>query len=672
MNCASCKKHIEKALRELPGVLTVNVNVASATAAILYDDHQIKISQIKHKLKEIGYPGSETETVVSMVSLYVKVIICLVLAATLFVVDIASMFGHEIMPGIYQFLIASIVQFYGGYSFYIQSYKSIKAKALGMDVLVVLGTSVAYLFSTLAWLFNFRANLYFETSSVVIALVLLGRLLEARAKGQAKSGMKSLLKMQPQTARKVEDGKDQVVSIDEIMPGDTIAIGAGETIPVDGKVLQGKTSCDESMITGEALFVHKEKGDTVVGGTINQEGSILVECQGVGIDSVLGRMIELVEQAQTSKPKIQNLVDKVSAAFIPLVVGIALATLVISWVHISFEVAIINMVATLVIACPCALGLATPTVIMVSGSRAAKKGILIKNYTSLEMAGKFNTLIFDKTGTVTEGKMEMVLSPSDPRVQNIAKSLAKHSSHPLAKSLGHGEMDIREVRETFGRGVFGKIDDKKVYLGSEKFLTDMGVKIDQEIPQNTVVLIGEEEKLVGIYAFEDKIREDAAMALRKINEMQIETILLSGDKKNVVEYVGKELNFDKIEGEVSPEGKAEFVKKQKQPCGMVGDGVNDALALSQADVAIAMGSGTDVAMETASIGIMQLHVHSVVDLIKLGKATRSRIVQNLYLAFGYNVVALPLAAFGLVNPMIAALAMSSSSVLVVLNALRKY
>ncbi len=672
ISCASCKRQIESELNKTPGVLSIRVNIATEQASILYDEHLISMKEIRRIFDQIGYPARETEKTSSLIFLFFKVVICFILASTLFVVDMARMFDHHIMDGGYQFLIASVVQFYGGWGFYVQTIKSIKSKSLGMDVLVTLGTSVAYIFSSIAWLIGYEADLYFETSSVVIALVLIGKFLEARAKNQARSGMQSLLKMQPNTARVVVDGKDRTCSIDEIKKGDLIAIIAGEIIPVDGKIIQGRTSCDESMITGEAMAVHKEVGSKVVGGTLNKEGSILVECHEVGSSSVLGRMIELVEEAQNSKPMIQTLVDKISNIFIPIVLGIAIATFVLSWIYLSFSVAILNTVATLVIACPCALGLATPTVIMVSGARAAKKGILIKEYASLELAGKMKTIVFDKTGTVTEGKMEMTQSPSDQRVIDIAQSLAKHSSHPLAKSLGKGEIDVREIREEFGKGVFGKINEKKVYLGSETFLKDMGVIIDQEIPQDTVVLIGEEEKLIGIYAFKDKIREDAGFAISRLKEMDIETILLSGDKKIVVEAVGVELGFDKFLGEVSPEGKAEYVASIENLCGMVGDGVNDALALSKADVAIAMGSGTDVAMETAKIGIMQLRVASIIDLIELGRNTRKRVVQNIFFAFAYNIVALPFAAFGLVNPMIAAFAMSASSIIVVSNALRKY
>lgn len=672
MSCASCVRHIKDALSSVDGVVSVRVNFAASSASILYDDTKLKVSDIKKILKDIGYPAQEAEGAITTLSLFVKVIVCLLIAVTLFVVDVSRMFGHEIMAGLYQFILATIVQVYGGYSFYVQSYKSIMKKSLGMDVLVALGTTTAYLFSTIAWLTGYQAKLYFETSSVVIALVLVGKLLEARAKKRARKSMKSLLNMQPKTARRVIDGKDEIVSIDDIVPGDIIAVGTFETIPVDGKILQGSSTADESMITGESDGVYKDKGDKVIGGTINQDGAILVECHGVGVDSILGRMIQVVEKAQMTRPKIQRLVDQVASIFIPLVLGIALATLVITWVYVSFEEAIVNMVATLVIACPCALGLATPTVTMVSGARAARAGILVKDFDALEVAGKLRTLVFDKTGTVTEGRMKMVQSPRDERVIKIAKSLAKHSSHPLAKSLGSEEMDVRGVREEFGRGVFGKINDKKVYLGSESFLRDMGVKIDQVIPENTVVMIGEEDKLIGIYAFEDKIRDDAHLAIETIKKQGIETILLSGDKKKVVEHVGKELGFHEYHGEVSPEGKGEFVKKLKRPIAMIGDGVNDALAFNVADVAIAMGSGTDVAFESASIGIMQNRVTSISKLIFLGRATRNRIKQNLFLAFGYNIIALPLAAFGLVNPMVGALAMSASSILVVTNAFRRY
>lgn len=677
LHCVSCKERIEKRLSRSAGIDSIVVNVAAGEASVTFDDEKTSIDEVTKQIGELGFPAHEKSrsfVVTGMIGMIIKVVICLLLAGTLFVADVMRMFGHDIMPGGYQFFFATIVQVYGGWGFYVQTYRSLKMRMLGMDALVVIATSAAYLFSAIAWVIGYGADLYFETGSVVIALVLCGRLIEMRARSRAKEGMQSLLKLTPVKARRVTDGKDEVVPIEDVVVGDLLSVATGETIPTDGRVMQGETSVDESMITGESLPVSKQKGDEVIGGTINQEGAVVIECEKVGGESVLGRMIALVEEAQASKPKIQELVDRVSSYFIPIVVVIALVTLIVTWWTLSFEEAIVNSVATLVIACPCALGLATPIVVMVSGAKAARQGILVKNYAALELAGKVKEIVFDKTGTVTEGKMKLAAAPTDQRVLQIARSLASHSTHPLAKAIGDGEggADPKEVREEFGKGVMATVDGKRVYLGSESFLRDMGVHIEEKLPPQTAVLIGEEDQLLGAFLFEDQLREDAPATIAALRSMHIHTTLLSGDKKEVVDRLATKLHFDEAYGEVSPEGKAEFIEKIGRLCAMIGDGVNDALALSKADVAIAMGSGTDVAMETAEIGLMRPHISTLLDVIHLGKKTKMRIIQNLILAFGYNVIALPFAAFGFVNPMVAAFAMSASSILVVTNSLRKY
>ncbi len=677
INCSSCKGHIETALSKMQGIGSIIVNVVTSEALLTYDPNEISMNEILLRLKQIGYPSVEKkvehESTVNMVLLYLKAVICTLIASTLFVVDMSHMlFRSQMLPLLTQWILASIVQFYGGWGFTRQAIKSLQERVIGMDALIVLGTISAYLFSTISWWIHFDTELYFETPSVIIALVLWGRLLETKAKTRAKKGMKALISLQSTVARRMENGQEKTVPIDQIAVDDLIAVSPGERMPVDGEIVQGHTSVDESIITGEAMFVQKKVGDHVVGGSLNHEGALLIKCSKVGSEALLGRMIDLIEKAQSSKPKIQRFVDKIALIFVPIVMAIAFCAFAIGWYHHSFEVAIINLVATLVIACPCALGLATPTVVVVCASRAAKKGILIKDFTDLEFVGKVKTIIFDKTGTITEGKMRIIETPTDPHVVEIAKCLARYSSHPLAKAIGKNNISAKEAKEEFGRGVVGKLNDKKVYLGSESFLRELGVKIDREIPKKTVVLIGEENKLVGLYAFEDTLREDAEYAIFELKKRNIKLVLLSGDNKEVVEALGAFLHFDRAVGGVTPEGKANYVEMTKELCAVVGDGVNDALALSKADVSIAMGSGSDVAMEAANIGIMQTRVSAVVDLVDLGRVVKKRILQNIFFAFAYNITALPLAAFGLVNPMIAALAMSMSSILVVTNALRKY
>ncbi len=677
ISCSSCKEHIEGVLKKMPGVISIQVNVITSEALLVYDPNDISIKEILARLKQIRYPSTEKkveqESTVNLLFLYLKVLICTLLASTLFVVDMSHMlWGSQMMPPLYQWILASVVQIYGGWGFYHQTIKSLYSRVIGMDALVVLGTTAAYLFSTISWLVDFDAELYFETGSVIIALVLWGRLLEMKAKSRAKKGMRALVSLQSTTARRIENGADQLVPIDKIAVNDLVAVSPGERIPVDGTIIQGHTSIDESMITGESLLVHKQVGDQVVGGSLNYEGALLIKCSKVGTEALLGRMIALVEKAQSSKPKIQRIVDKIAAIFVPIVMAIAVCAFILGWYHHSFQTAMINMVSTLVIACPCAFGLAVPAVVVVCAARAAKKGIIIKDFKDLELVGKVKTIIFDKTGTITEGKMKIVETPQDPRVVEIAKCLARYSSHPLSKAIGKNNIPAKEAKEEFGRGVVGKINDKRVYLGSEVFLREMGVKIDREIPCKTVVLIGEEDQLIGLYAFEDTVRDDAEFAIFELRKRNIKLTLLSGDKKEVVESLGSALHFDESLGGVSPEGKANYVEETKELCAVVGDGVNDALALAKADVSIAMGSGSDVAMETANIGIMQTRMASIVDLVDLGRTVRKRIMQNIFFSFAYNIGALPLAAFGLINPMIAALAMSASSILVVSNALRKY
>lgn len=695
MNCSSCVAKIEGRVSKVEGTINCSVNFATGQARVEYEEGKDVKQTVADAITELGYPATvieegqvyDEEKDHSYFWLKVRTIFAIVLTLPLIVPMFGEFFGVDVpIPHWIQLILATIVQFGAGYSFYIASWKSLKNKSANMDVLVALGTTAAYLFSAAVVLFDVRGYLYFETSAVLISLILLGRVIEHHSKNNAQGGMKALLKMQAKSAR-IKKGNDVVeIPIDEVKKGDIVVVKPGERIPVDGEVVGGESHVDESMLTGESLPVRKDKGEKAFAGTVNGEGMIEVKSSRLGKETSLGNIIRLVEEAQRSKAPIQKLADRISGVFVPIVLGIAVLTLLL-WGILAgnWEEGLISGIAVLVIACPCALGLATPTVIMVACGRGAREGVLIKDALGLEKAGKVDAIIVDKTGTVTEGKLSVdEVASEDESLLLKAASLTMHSDHPISKAItNHAKDQGLQVQgcEAFhshtGQGLSGTLQGKAYLLGSVRFMErqkiDLGpFKDELQTDVRVIAAIAEEGKCLGFIALADKVKEGSQEAIAKLHQMKKEVYLLSGDRKAVVESVGKRLNVDGSFAEVLPEDKASYVKKlqdEKKVIGMVGDGVNDAPALAAADVGFAIAEGTDVAMESASVGLMHSSLDNLLTALSLSKVTFVKIRQNLFFAFVYNCVGIPLAAFGLLNPMIAGAAMAMSSISVVLNSL---
>ena len=695
MNCSSCVAKIEGRVSKIEGTINCSVNFATGQARVEYEEGKDIKQTVADAITELGYPATvieegqvyDEEKDHSYFWLKVRTIFAIILTLPLIVPMFGEFFGVDVpFPHWMQLILATIVQFGAGYSFYIASWKSLKNKSANMDVLVALGTTAAYLFSAAVVLFHVRGFLYFETSAVLISLILLGRVIEHHSKNNAQGGMKALLKMQAKSAR-IKKGNDVVeIPIDEVKKGDIVVVKPGERIPVDGEVVGGESHVDESMLTGESLPVRKDKGEKAYAGTVNGEGMIEVKSSRLGKETSLGNIIRLVEEAQRSKAPIQKLADRISGVFVPIVLGIAFLTFLL-WGILAgnWEEGLISGIAVLVIACPCALGLATPTVIMVACGRGAREGVLIKDAVGLEKAGKVDAIIVDKTGTVTEGKLSVdEVASEDENLLLKAASLTMHSDHPISKAItNHAKDQGLQVQgcEAFhshtGQGLSGTLQGKAYLLGSVRFMEqqkiDLGSFKDKlETDVRVIAAIAEDGKCLGFIALADKVKEGSQEAIAKLHQMNKEVYLLSGDRKAVVESVGKQLNVDGSFAEVLPEDKASYVKKlqdEKKVTGMVGDGVNDAPALAAADVGFAIAEGTDVAMESASVGLMHSSLGNLLTALSLSKVTFVKIRQNLFFAFVYNCVGIPLAAFGLLNPMIAGAAMAMSSISVVLNSL---
>ena len=596
-----------------------------------------------------------------------------------------NMFGVEVSLGI-QGVLATIVQFFSGWPFYVGMWWGLKRFSANMDTLVAIGTSAAYLFSFYTVFIDPSRGIYFETSSILITFILVGRILEERSKRNAQSGMKALLEMQPAHARIKSGGEFVDVGIEEVKKEDLFMVRPGEKIPVDGEVIEGASAVDESMLSGESLAAEKQVGSSVFAGTINQYGMIVAVAKNVGGDTALARIIELVENARKTKAPIERLADKVSGIFVPIVIVIAFVTWIL-WgvVAGNFPEGLISAVAVLVIACPCALGLAVPIVIMVASSKAAHMGIFIKNAEAIELAQKLEVLLVDKTNTVTEGRLIVEKIEVEEQYYPLLKTLCEHSEHPASQAI-MAKLQNRQVpslpsmrafRSTPGKGVSGYFDDRNYFLGSIAFLEEQHSPLDTLRPQfeeevGMLVLFGTEKLALGYILLSDQIKEGSKEAVQSLKDLGIETVMITGDLQKAAEKVAKILQFDSYEAEVLPEDKAKFVemaKRKGKRVGMVGDGVNDAPALAAADVGFAIASGTDVAMESSAVGLMRSHLNGVVDTILLSKATYRKMVQNLSFAFGYNILGIPLAAFGFLNPIIAGAAMALSSISVVLNAI---
>ncbi len=704
MTCASCVGRVQKALAAVPGVSEANVNLATEVASITAADH-VPFEVLRAAVEKAGYTArpatSEADGSVRLppVNAWWPMAVAAVLSVPLVIPMIAGFFGADwMLPGWIQLALATPVQFWLGARFYRSGWKAIKARAGNMDLLVALGTSAGYGLSVYLMLRHANhgmPHLYFEASAVVITLVLLGKWLETRAKRQTTEAIRALNALKPETARLRRDGQDSEVAVSQLVHGDLVVIKPGERVPVDGLVVEGASQIDESLITGESLPVAKHEGDKVTGGSVNAEGLLVVKTTAIGAESTLARIVRLVESAQAKKAPIQRLVDKVSEVFVPVVIGIALLT-VLGWGlgTGNWETAILNAVAVLVIACPCALGLATPTAIMAGTGVAARHGILIKDAEALEVAHKVTVVAFDKTGTLTEGKPELVAAEAvngDRAAFLVAgASIQAGSEHPLARAVLDAAqrdklqlMPASQVRAIAGRGMAAVVGQRELRLGSTRFMHELHVDLgtlkqradDMQSQGRTISWVADvtgQPTLIGLLAFGDTIKPTAALAVARLRAQGVRSVLLTGDNRGSAQAVGQQLGLDEIRPEVLPEDKARIVGELKAggaTVAMVGDGINDAPALAAADVGIAMSTGTEVAMHAAGITLMRGNPALVADAIDISRRTYAKIRQNLFWAFIYNVVGVPLAAFGLLNPVIAGAAMALSSVSVVTNAL---
>lgn len=715
MTCAACSGRIEKALNKLPGV-TATVNLATEIArvslnpgagATMVNDLIAAVAKAGYGAREISEAGRAEEKARKLAAYHAELRMFWISAALTLplVLQMGPMFwgDHaEFVPRWLQLLLATPVQFWVGKRFYIAAWHALRGGGANMDVLVALGTSMAYFFSAVVTLLSLDQHVYFEASAAIITLVLLGKLMEARAKGKTSAAIEALIKLQPKTARVERDGAIVEVDASSLKVGDIFIVRPGENLPVDGIVIEGTSNVNEAMLTGESLPITKQAGARVYAATLNQQGLLKCRATGVGAHTQLAAIIHLVEEAQGSKAPIQRLADVISGIFVPVVVIISTLTLIFTWwLAGEFVPALVNAVAVLVIACPCALGLATPTAIMVGAGRGAQAGVLVKNAAALEQAEKIQVLIVDKTGTLTEGKPAVTdIVParliSEHALMQVAATLEQGSEHPLAKAVMERavSMNIRPQTVTdftavTGSGITARIDGIDYILGSPRFLREHDALINDD--SSIAVLQGEGKTVIGVAAspkgtsgtsgtFEvlgyiaiaDRLRNTSAQAVRRLQSMGIEVIMLTGDNPATAAAIAKQVGISTYRAEVLPQDKAAEVRKMKMGgkfIGMVGDGINDAPALAAADVGFAIGAGSDVAIEAADITLMRNDLMSVGDAISLSRATLGKIRQNLFFAFIYNVLGIPLAAIGLLNPVIAGAAMAMSSVSVVSNSL---
>ena len=705
MTCASCAGRVEKALAKVAGVKSVSVNLATERARIELLG-QVDTGLLINAVSQAGYGASVHQSEKTSEDDQHKrlhrerwaLTLAIVLALPLVLPMLLAPFGvHWMLPAWAQFLLATPVQFILGARFYVAAWKAVKAGAGNMDLLVALGTSAGYGLSLYEWAIaepGSMPHLYFEASAVVIALVLLGKYLESRAKRQTASAIRALEALRPERALRMVDGQEQDVAISDLRLNDLVLVKPGERFPVDGEVVEGQSHADEALISGESLPVPKQPGDKVTGGAINGEGRLVIKTLALGTETVLARIIRLVEDAQSAKAPIQKLVDKVSQVFVPVVLLIALATLLGWWLYgAPIETALINAVAVLVIACPCALGLATPTAIMAGTGVAARHGILIKDAEALERAHEVSAVVFDKTGTLTSGTPQIAhfsaLDGDEARLLQAAGALQRGSEHPLAKAVldacaarNLNVPDVTGSQSLTGRGIAGTLEGRRLALGNRRLLEETGLAPGSlgasasawETEGRTLSWLIEQSpqpQVLGLFAFGDTLKTGALSAIQQLNARHISSHLLTGDNRGSAKVVAEALGISDVHAEVLPADKAATVAELKRTgvVAMVGDGINDAPALAAADIGIAMGGGTDVAMHAAGITLMRGDPRLVPAALEISRKTYAKIRQNLFWAFIYNVIGIPLAAFGFLNPVLAGAAMAFSSVSVVSNAL---
>ena len=691
MHCATCAVTIGKVLRKQSGIISANVNYATEKAAIEFNSSQITLEKISQVIGSLGYrvaASPELAKQQEIQTLLTKFIISSFAAALALWGSLPVLVNSA--PALLknlnlQLFLATIIQFWVGWDFYKSTFASLKNRTANMDTLIALGTTVAYVYSVAVVIKLVTGEPYFDTGMTIIALIILGKWLEARARGKTSEAIRRLIQLQPKTARVIRDGEDLDIPIDQVRVGDKLRLRPGEKVPVDGIVESGETSIDESMVTGESIPVYKHEQDTVIGATLNTSGSIIIRATQVGATTMLAQIIKLVEAAQASRAPIQKLVDTISGYFVPAVLMLAVATFAGWYIAAGFLPAMLNTVAVLIIACPCALGLATPTALVVGTGLAAQKGILVKDAQALEIAYKVNHVVFDKTGTLTEGKPVVTdIIPSNKVTNNdllrLAASLEKNSEHPLAQAIVEAAgkaavklLDVTKFVSLTGRGVKGTIGKIEYTLGNPGLFTDIPAEVAKlENQGKTVVMIGTDKKAIGTIAIADTLRQTAAEAIKLLHQQKIETSLITGDNLRTAAAIAKTVGIDRFFAQVLPADKEKSIRQLQSEgkiVAMVGDGINDAPALSAANIGLAMASGTDVAIEAAGITLVNKDLTSIAIALKLSRATLRTIKTNLFWAFIYNVVLIPAAALGLLSPILAAGAMAFSSVSVVTNSL---
>ncbi|SDE06677.1 Cu+-exporting ATPase [Priestia aryabhattai B8W22] len=717
MTCAACSTRIEKGLNKLEGVTKASVNLALETASVEYSPSQIAPQDITQRVEKLGYGAKlkseekeeeqsyrEKELSKQKGKFWFSFILSVPLLWAMvshFTFTSFIPLPHMLMNPWVQLALATPVQFVVGKQFYVGAFKALRNKSANMDVLVALGTSAAYFYSLYSSLKSLgssvhTAQLYYETSAILITLILLGKLFEANAKGRSSEAIKKMMGLQAKTAVVVRDGAEVKIPVEEVKKGEVIFIKPGEKVPVDGEIIEGQSAIDESMLTGESVPVDKNIGDKVIGATLNKNGFFKIKATNVGKETALAQIIKVVEEAQGSKAPIQRLADYISGIFVPIVVGIALLTFFVWYIWIvpgEFAPALEKLIAVLVIACPCALGLATPTSIMAGSGRAAEFGILFKGGEHLEATHKIDTILLDKTGTVTNGTpvltdVRIAQGYEENELLQLVASAERLSEHPLAQALVAGIKNKGiEIQDPLsfeaipGYGVKATVQERELLVGTRKLMNQHKVNIDAalegmtnlEREGKTVMLVALDGKYAGMLAVADTIKVTSKEAVSRLKEMGLEVMMITGDNRQTAQAIAMQAGIDHVIAEVLPEGKAEEVKKLQQQgkkVAMVGDGINDAPALALADIGMAIGTGTDVAMEAADITLMRGDLMSIADAIEMSRKTISNIKQNLFWAMGYNTLGIPIAAVGLLAPWVAGAAMAFSSVSVVLNALR--
>jgi Cu+-exporting ATPase len=717
MTCAACATRIEKGLNKVEGVTKASVNLALENATIEYNPAQTGPNDMMKQVEKLGYQANlkdeQQESLAEMkakelVTQQGKFIFSLILSVPLLwaMVSHFSFTSFIYLPEMLmnpwvQLALATPVQFIVGKQFYVGAFKALRNKSANMDVLVALGTSAAYFYSLYLSIVSIgngshMVELYYETSAVLITLIILGKLFEVRAKGRSSEAIKKLIGLQAKTATVIRNEVEQELPLEDVLVGDILLVKPGEKIPVDGEIIEGRSALDESMLTGESVPIDKTVGDSVIGATINKNGFLKVKATKVGRDTALAQIIKVVEEAQGSKAPIQRLADQISGIFVPIVVGIAIITFFVWFIWVTpgdFAEALEKLIAILVIACPCALGLATPTSIMAGSGRAAEFGVLFKGGEHLERTHRLTTILLDKTGTVTNGApmlTDVLVEEGYDEKQflQLVASAEKQSEHPLAQAIVAGIkeknielFDVEEFEAIPGYGIKAKVNNQVVLAGTRRLMQQNNIKIDHALQTmevleekgKTAMLIAINNQYAGLVAVADTIKDTSREAVKRLQEMGLEVVMITGDNKRTATAIAKEAGIDSVVAEVLPEGKAEEVKKlQKQGeiVAMVGDGINDAPALATADIGMAIGTGTDVAMEAADITLIRGDLTSIVDAIFMSKKTIRNIKQNLFWAFAYNALGIPIAALGFLAPWLAGAAMAFSSVSVVLNALR--